>query len=178
MSNAFHEYTSEFFCSEMILISKNLVALKKPLQINLYVVCTPIIQWILVQTTTNILEMVTAVLHSLCTTTDRVVFLIHDQPFVRDAFPFFISSNCTSHSNIISTIGAPRRPMTNNDQPSNPCPLIVKASGKAHLPTRSSSRGLHVIYQQEFISQDSGSLILKIQMRRVFIFQDQKSLKV
>ena len=106
----------------------------------MYVVCTPSIQWILVRTTTNILEMVCAVLHSLCTTTHHVVFLVHDQPFVRDAFPFFISSNCKSHSNIISTIGAPRRPMTNNDQPNSPCPLIITTSGNAHQPTRSLSR--------------------------------------
>ena len=39
-------------------------------------------------------------------------------------------------------------------------------------------KGLHVIYQQEFNSQDSGSLILKIQKKVFFIFQDQKFLKV
>ena len=37
--------------------------------------------------------------------------------------------------------------------------------------------GLHVIYQQEFISQDSGSLILKIQMRRFFHISGSKILK-
>ena len=37
--------------------------------------------------------------------------------------------------------------------------------------------GLHVIYQQEFISWDSGSLILKIQMRCFFYISGSKILK-
>ena len=72
----------------MILICKNLVALKKLVQINIHVVCT--------LHTTN-----TMVFNSknykyfgkgcrvLCTIAHYVVLLSHDKPCVYDTFPFF-----------------------------------------------------------------------------------------
>ena len=44
-------------------------------------------------------------------------------------------------------------------------------------PNKRWELGLHVIYQQEFISKDSGSLILKIQMRWFFYISGSKILK-
>ena len=115
---------------------KNLVALKKPVQINMYVVCKLHTTNTMVFSSNNY-KYLGIGCRVLCTTTHYVVFLIH---CVYDTFHFFTSSNYTSHSIIISTVGAPRRPMTNNDQPNSPCPLIITTSGNAHQPTRSLSR--------------------------------------
>ena len=119
----------------MILICKNLVALKKLVQINimLYAHCTLLIRWFLIRRTTNILEkgVVCYAQQPIMLSFSTMINLVYMTPFL--SLPI---SNCTSHSIIIGTVGALRRPMTNNDQPFNPCSLTATASGNAHQRTR------------------------------------------
>ena len=53
----------------------------------------------------------------------------------------------------------------------------VESETRTEDKDEDKNEGLHVIYQQEFISLDSGSLILKIQMRCFFFISGSKILK-
>ena len=144
---------------KILLLSRNLF---KSI-FMLYAHCTLPIRWFLIRRTTNILEkgVVCYAQQPIMLSFSTMINLVYMTPFL--SLPI---SNCTSHSIIIGTVGALRRPMTNNDQPFNPCPLIATASGNAHQPTRcpgpmvgrpfrifSSSPWIGEHYQQHLPSQ-------------------------